>query len=77
MNTEIIQIEEKFNEKGDKLTIVKFMYTEKLQFTYLTQKSLEYWFNKNNGQDLIKVGSKINVFKVPDTKYYKIVKFLD
>lgn len=74
MITIVDKIDKKINEKGEELLIIHFKYGEKDRFSYLTEKSVKYWFDK--GVKEIKIGGKINVFEVPDTKFYKIVKFL-
>ncbi|MHA1381426.1 MAG: hypothetical protein ACTSRG_23915 [Candidatus Helarchaeota archaeon] len=71
MKTKIIEIVDN-KEKG---IIVKFMYFDKLRFTYLTLKSLIYW--KSRGVQEFKIGDEINVFKVPQSKFYRIVELVE
>lgn len=73
--TYIKEIDEKINDKGEILKIVRFDFDNKLRFTYLTQKSLQYWADR--GVSELKIGDKINVFEVPNTKFYKIVSIND
>lgn len=74
MLVKIKNIKKKIDSKTNKAyIIVYFDYGDyKDSFTYLTQKSLKYW--KNRGVDKIKKGMEINVFRVKDTKYFKIVE---
>ena len=61
---------EKWEDKG---IIIRFLYLDKVKFTKLTHKSLSYW-RKFRKVEEFKIGLKINVFKVPQTKFYKIIE---
>jgi len=69
MKTEILEVVE-WKDKG---LIIKFNYFGNLKFTKLTYKSLEYWQNIRK-INKFEVGLKINVFKVPQTVFYKIIE---
>ena len=65
----------KFKDKKNPIKfyyVIYFDYGEiKDSFTYLTQKSLKYWATKSITK--LKKGMTINVFKVKDTQYFKII----
>lgn len=74
MITAIKEIKRKFDEKkNSNYYIIYFDYGDKKDaFTYLARKSLLYW--KDRGVTKLSKGMQINVFKVPNSKYYKIVE---
>ena len=72
MKTEITDIKKFIDEKKGAYYVIYFDYDEfKGAFTYLTLKSLKYW--RDRGVHKLKKGMWINVFKVRDTKYFRIV----
>lgn len=74
MKTLIKKISKKHDKKKDNYYyVIYFDYLDKEYFTYLNNFSLQYW--KNKGLKSLKIGMKINVFRVKDTKYFKIVGF--
>jgi hypothetical protein len=77
MITTIKEIKKKFDEnKNSTYYVIYFDYGDfKNAFTYFTKKSLLYW--RDRGVTKLRKGMKINVFKVPNSKYFKVVEMGD
>jgi len=75
MITKINKIDIKEDLETGETYLVIYFFDEILNydaFSYLSQKSLNYWKNFRKVKEL-KVGMPMNVFKLGDSKYYKII----